>query len=199
MRRRFLPGLLAAALLFLPACSGAAADASISPDLTESTQDVLEAFGMAGTASLLSFQGPEEAITLRLRVHHLGEDGAWEEADTWGTSIGEERTPVDRLSGTLAIQLQEDGSLGFHIRSGGGLASCQTEPIGLEPVASARCFLTESRDLPLNQEVPVALLLYGGDGDGIPVCSLEDFADPSRLAGLELVQAVTVECTDQAL
>ena len=60
MRRRFLPGLLAAALLFLPACSGAAADASISPDLTESTQDVLEAFGMAGTASLLSFQGPEE-------------------------------------------------------------------------------------------------------------------------------------------
>lgn len=199
MRRRFLPGLLAAVLLFLPACSGTAANASISPDLTESTQDVLEAFGMAGTASLLSFQGPEEAITLRLRVHHLGEDGAWEEADTWGTSIGEERTPVDRLSGTLAIQLQEDGSLGFHIRSGGGLASCQTEPIGLEPAASARCFLTESRDLPLNQEVPVALLLYGVDGDGIPVCSLEDFADPSRLAGLELVQAVTVECTDQAL
>ena len=71
--------------------------------------------------------------------------------------------------------------------------------IGLEPAASARCFLTESRDLPLNQEVPVALLLYGVDGDGIPVCSLEDFADPSRLAGLELVQAVTVECTDQAL
>ena len=198
MRRRFLPGLLAAALLFLPACSGAAADASISPDLTESTQDVLEAFGMAGTASLLSFQGPEEAITLRLRVRHLGEDGAWEEDNAWGTSIGEDRTPVDRLSGTLAIQLREDGSLGFHIRSG-GLASCQTEPIGLEPAASARCFLTESRDLPLNQEVPVALLLYGGDGDGIPVCSLEDFADPSRLAGLELVQAVTVECTDQAL
>ena len=198
MRRHFLPGLLAAALLFLPGCSGAAADASISPDLTESTQDVLEAFGMAGTASLLSFQGPEEAITLRLRVHHLGEDGAWEEDNAWGTSIGEDRTPVDRLSGTLAIQLREDGSLGFHIRSG-GLASCQTEPIGLEPVASARCFLTESRDLPLNQEVPVALLLYGVDGDGIPVCSLEDFADPSRLAGLELVQAVTVECTDQAL
>ena len=45
----------------------------------------------------------------------------------------------------------------------------------------------------------MALLLYGADGDGIPVCSLEDFADPSRLAGLELVQAVTVECTDQAL
>lgn len=199
MRRHFLPGLLAAALLFLPACSGAAADASISPDLTESTQDVLEAFGMAGTASLLSFQGPEEAITLRLRVHHLGEDGAWEEDNAWGTSIGEDRTPVDRLSGTLAIQLREDGSLGFHIRSGGGLASCRTEPIGLELAASARCFLTESRDLPLNQEVPVALLLYGVDGDGIPVCSLEDFADPSRLAGLELVQAVTVECTDQAL
>ena len=199
MRRHFLPGLLAAALLFLPGCSGAAADASISPDLTESTQDVLEAFGMGDTACLLSFRGPEEAITLRLRVHHLGEDGAWEEDNAWGTSIGEDRTPVDRLSGTLAIQLQEDGSLGFHIRSGGGLASCQTEPIGLEPAASARCFLTESRDLPLNQEVPVALLLYGVDGDGIPVCSLEDFADPSRLSGLELVQAVTVEFTDQVL
>ena len=77
MRRHFLPGLLAAALLFLPGCSGAAADASISPDLTESTQDVLEAFGMAGTASLLSFQGPEESITLRWQAFDCETEGGY--------------------------------------------------------------------------------------------------------------------------
>ena len=66
-----------------------------------------------------------------------------------------------------------------------------------EPTASAWVFLPESRDLPLNEKVPVALLLWSGGA--LPACSLEDYWDPARLAGLDLVQAVTVEFTDQAL
>ena len=201
MKKHFcLPGLLAAALLLLPGCSGSAEPKpEIAPyAFTEETQSVLEIFGMADTAALFTFQGPEEAITLRLRVETLGEDGTWREDDVGGTSIGEDRTPEERLSGALALELREDRGLDFHIRSG-GLAAYRTEAPALEtePTASAWVFLPESRDLPLNEKVPVALLLWSGGA--LPACSLEDYWDPSRLAGLDLVQAVTVEFTDQAL
>ena len=200
MRRRFLPGLLAAVLLFLPACSGTAADASISPDLTESTQDVLEAFGMAGTASLLSFQGPEEAITMNIRLYELGPSG-WEETEKGGLSIGTEREPVDRLTGVFAVQLREDRGIDLYVDK---MASYRWDPPEeLEETYAAvwKGFLQEFCKAELNAEIPVVLIVYTNETrfEMSQIPQLQDYFAPENLSGNEVVQVITVEFTENVL
>ena len=131
---------------------------------TEETKSVLEIFGMADTAALFTFQGPEEAITLRLRVETLGEDGTWREDD-----VGRHLHRGGPDAGGAALRRPGPGAAGG---PGPGLPHPQRRPSPptgrrpppwrRSPTASAWVFLPESRDLPLNEKVPVALLLWSG-------------------------------------
>ena len=168
--------------MLLTACSAAPDSAELVPyDLSEKEQFVLETFGMLESSQLLSFHAPEEAITLRVHVYQMLSGGAWEETGGGATSIGAERE--------LGID--------FHIRCA-GLASYQTDAVDLSAAARAVYLLTDAREITMETEIPVALMVYESDA-AMPAYCLEDYFEPSRFDGRELVQAVTLEFSAQGL
>ena len=184
--------------MLLTACSAAPDSAELVPyDLSEKEQFVLETFGMLESSQLLSFHAPEEAITLRVHVYQMLSGGAWEETGGGATSIDAEREPVDRLDGYFAMRLRKDLGIDFHIRCA-GLASYQTDAVDLSAAARAVYLLTDAREITMETEIPVALMVYESDA-AMPAYCLEDYFEPSRFDGRELVQAVTLEFSAQGL
>lgn len=166
--------------MLLTACSAAPDSAELVPyDLSEKEQFVLETFGMLESSQLLSFHAPEEAITLRVHVYQMLSGGAWEETGGGATSIGAEREPVDRLDGYFAMRLRKDLGIDFHIRCA-GLASYQTDAVDLSAAARAVYLLTDAREITMETEIPVALMVYESDA-AMPAYCLEDYFEPSRV------------------
>ena len=184
--------------------------AGIAPySLSQGEKDVLEAFGMFGRSKLIAFCGPEGASGLTVHVYRLGMDGTWEE--TGGGSIGLGQGGISQgqsgeagaagnvsegaLEGTFALELGKDYTVSFRINSQ-GTASYETEPIFLEKeiVGSAVGFLEEFREMELDEEAPVAVMAYDS-GTRMRSFSTEDYFEPSKFEGIDLVQAVTLEFT----
>ena len=99
------------------------------------------------------------------------------------------------LEGTFALELGKDYTVSFRINSQ-GTASYETEPIFLEKeiVGSAVGFLEEFREMELDEEAPVAVMAYDS-GTRMRSFSTEDYFEPSKFEGIDLVQAVTLEFT----
>ena len=218
MKRAAALALAAVLPLGLCACGSEAASqtatvlngAGIAPySLSQGEKDVLEAFGMFGRSKLIAFCGPEGASGLTVHVYRLGMDGTWEE--TGGGSIGLGQGGISQgqsgeagaagnvsegaLEGTFALELGKDYTVSFRINSQ-GTASYETEPIFLEKeiVGSAVGFLEEFREMELDEEAPVAVMAYDS-GTRMRSFSTEDYFEPSKFEGIDLVQAVTLEFT----
>ena len=73
-------------------------------EFTERDKSLLRDFGLnvGSNAMMYQFNAPEEAIEMLVRVYQV-ENNRWQMRDKFGISIGEEREPVDRLSGILSI------------------------------------------------------------------------------------------------
>ena len=171
-------------------------------ELSQDQSELLQAFGMEQTSRIFSFAAPEEAITVKVHVYQLNEDGTWKVMGGGVLSIGTEREPVDRLAGTIAIERLEDYSIDFTINCAGS-GSFASEPVELEkdeekPFVSTWTYLEERQDIQMDTEIPLAFMVYD-DGNSLKSCSLEEYFDPSPYEGMELVQAVTVEFSDKEL
>lgn len=162
--------------------------------LSEEDRYILDSFGMSDTSQIILFNAPEEAITLEVNLYQLGSDGAWEVISNGCISIGEEREPVNQLTGNVAIQLRDDYSIDFQINAAGSV-SFQSEPVQLdqEMKASVKGFLTDFQNMELNEEIPVAIMVYD-DGNHMQSYTTEDYFQPSKFEGMGLVQAVTLRC-----
>jgi hypothetical protein len=190
-----------ALLLPLAACSSqepdtAAQENTIAPyTLTQRERTLLDAFGHTeGTAQVLSFQAPAEARGLTIQTAQLGEDGQWEVVSAPAIALlGEEQADLP-LSGLFTMSRAEDGALTFHILcdSAGGMTS-QTDPLPPDPNTTMHtwAFLTDPQTIQLDQPIPVALLAYDS-GTSMSSLDLQSYFTPEDLAGLDLVQAVTV-------
>ena len=64
-----------------------------------------------------------------------------------------------------------------------------TEP-GQEYVASTKGFLKEAQKIELNQEIPVAIMIYD-NGTEMETCTVQDYFTPEKFKNMDLVQAVT--------
>ena len=155
-------------------------------DFSEAERYVLESFGMYGRSNLFAFRGPQGAESLEVNVYRLNPDGVWEMIGVGGSSLGNggyvingdgslEEAGGGEMDGVLALEMQEDHSIAFHINSLGRV-SCETEPIalGTEIVGSAVRFLDEFAPMELGQELPVALMLYDS-GRRMELPGLEDY------------------------
>ena len=198
MKQRMISILLL--LLCLAGCAGQKGSVvkqeGIEPDdISERERNLLQALGMEDSVQILSFRAPKEAVSMHIGVYRLNRDTkAWDKSDEGAVSIGLDTD--DSLEGTFAMQLKENYTIDFHIRTN-GTASYETEEILLdeEILGQTKKFLDKYQKLQLNQEIPVALMVYDS-GTRMESCSLQDYFEPSNLAEMDLVQAVTLQFSD---
>lgn len=168
-------------------------------NLSENERYLLQSFGMEGNSQIISFNAPKEAISLEVKVYRLGDDKKWDVTGGGGISVGKEREPVNQLSGTFTMQLKENHVIDFNINSS-GRASFKTDEVILdtETMASTKGFLREYQEIEIDKEIPVALMVYDS-GTSMRSYSLQDYFEPSKFDGMDLVQVVTLTFTDKEL
>lgn len=203
--KRFISAILLIMMIVtLSACSSKTdspkllSKEGIAPyELSESEKYILQSFGMDGTSQIIAFNAPKEAISLNVNVYRLGDDGTWSNVGEGGISIGTDREPIDQLTGTFTMQIRENYAIDFIINAD-GTASYKTDEIVLnsETMASIKGFLQEFQDITINTEIPVALMVYDS-GTSMRSYSLQDYFEPSKFAGMDLVQVVTLEFSDK--
>lgn len=205
MKRLMLIVTLVCMTAALTACSGSAgmpkylSEEGIAPyELSEGEKYILQSFGMEGASQVISFNAPKDALSLDVTVYRLGDGGSWDNIGGGGISIGTDRKPTEQLTGTVTMQLKEDYSIDLHVNSA-GTAAYITDPLSLEgeAMASLTGFLQKFQTITLNTEIPVALMVYDS-GSRMKSYALEDYFEPSKFDGMDLVQAVTLTFSDQA-
>lgn len=203
--KRFISSMLLFILMMaLTACSSKAdlpkvlSKEGVSPyELSESEKYILQSFNIDDTSQIISFNAPKEAIALNVNVYRLEDSGTWSSIGGGGISIGTDRKPIDQLTGTFTMQLKENYTIDFVINAS-GKASYKTDEISLdsETMASTKGFLQEFQDITINTEIPVALMVYDS-GTSMKSYSLQDYFEPSKFEGMDLVQVVTLEFSDK--
>jgi len=208
MKRKipFLPILIFTIAMVLVACSNKT-DApkflkkeGIKPyELSESEKYILQSFGMEGNSQIISFHAPKEAITLNVNVYRLESDQNWSSIGGGAISIGTDREHIEQLTGTFTMQLKENYAIDFNINAN-GRASYKTNEIILDSKAmiSTKGFLQEFQKIEINKEIPVAFMVYDS-GTKMRSYSLQDYFDPARFDGMDLVQVVTLTFMDKEL
>ena len=196
-------------LLGLSACArNQEGTASLSRDgiapyeLSEENKSLLQAFGLSGQNSqILVFKAPKEAVSMNFHVYCLGEDKAWERIDGGGIMRGwTDGEDGKCLEGLFTMQLKEDYAIEFHISDSGSSAAYESAPVSWphELPAKTWTFLQEFQKIELNAEIPIAILSYTNE-NGLSSSRLEDNFDPEGIENPDLVQAVTLEFSDQEL
>lgn len=202
--KRIIGTMVLFAFLILTACSSKAdlpevlSKEGVSPyELSEREKYILQSFNMEGTSQIISFNAPQEAISLNVNVYRLNDGGKWDNIGGGGISIGKDRKPVDKITGTFTMQLKENYVIDFVINTT-GRASYKTEEIILdgEIMVSAKGFLREFQDITINKEMPVAFMVYNG-GNTMKSYTLQDYFEPSKFEGMDLVQVVTLEFSEE--
>ena len=205
MKKSFLIILFVAMVPALTACLGdqdtpkLLQKEGLAPyELTARESYLLQSFGIDNNAQIIAFNAPKEAISMEFNVYRL-KDGAWESIGGGAVSIGKERVPSEKLTGNITMLLKDNYALDLHVNCD-GRSSFKTNPIDLnsEFMASAKVFLTEFQKIEINKEIPVALMVYDS-GSTMRSYSLQDYFEPSKFQGMDLVQAVTISFSDEEL
>lgn len=126
--------------------------------------------------------------------HDPNENGQWEVVSAPAIALlGEDQADLS-LSGLFTLSRADNYALTFHIVcDGAGGMTSQTDPLPPDPNTTMHtwAFLTDPQTIQLDQPIPVALLAYG-TGTSMSSLDLQSYFTPEDLAGLALVQAVTV-------
>lgn len=199
--------LLALALVPLAACGQDTTTASpdlqprtpkevgVAPyDLTAGEEYVLR---LTGDAQLFSFRAPEGAVFLRTNILRLEDDGTWTSVGGGGCSLG--TTEPDVMAGALSLECQPDGSIDLAVGLGSTVATSSSEPQGAENLGGCSiAFLREHTAVRLDEELPIAIWAYTS-GNTLPTVAPAQYFDPAELTDLDLVLAVTIVFSGQAL
>ncbi|MFA5522820.1 MAG: hypothetical protein WDA24_00530 [Tissierellales bacterium] len=206
MRKYFLIILIVVMIMTLTACSGnkdtpkLLNKEGIAPyELTARESYLLQSFGMENNSQIIAFNAPKEAITMEVNVYSSKDNADWESIGGGAISLGNERVPAEQLTGTFTMLLKENYTIDFHINCS-GRASYKTNKIDIdsEYMASTKGFLTEFQDIEINKEIPIAIMVYDS-GTIMRSYSLQDYFEPSKFHGMDLVQVVTLKFTDKEL
>lgn len=188
---------------FLTACSISETPKPLTKEgiapyvLSDDTQYVLESFGMSDTSQIFSCNAPKEAITLHANVYRLTPGFDWETIGGGSISIGSEREPIEKLKGSVTLQLRENYTIDLNLNFS-GRCSFTSNPIELEeePIVNTHGFLQEFQTIELNTEIPIAIMVYDS-GNSMRSYSPQDYFTPSVFDGMDLVQIVTLEFSDK--
>lgn len=204
MKRVISVGLVFGLMMTLTACSGYSDGPEfldkegIAPyELSKSNEYVLQSYGLNDISQIISYHAPKEALSLNVNVYRLEAGGKWGDIGGGSVSIGIDRKPSDQLTGTLTMQLKDNYAVDFHI-NGNGVFFWTTDEILIdsEAMVSSVGFLQDFQEIEINKEIPVALMVYDS-GMNMQSYSLQDYFEPTKFEGMDLVQMVTVEFSDK--
>lgn len=209
MKKRVLVCLLISVILTLSACSSTENDLNrelnlLDKDgisgyaLTERESYLFKTFGMEGNSHIVSFNAPEEAISLHVHVYSMQDGNNWEPIGSGGVSIGNERVPIDHLAGICTMLLNENHVIEYSINCG-GIGSYKTKEISMDTdlLGSMKVGLVNFQDIEINKEIPVWMIVY--NNAELPASSVEDYFEPLKFEGMDLVQCVTLTFSDKGL
>ena len=206
MRKYFFIVLIVIIIVSFPACSGdkdapkLLSKEGIAPyELTDKESYLLQSFGIENDSQIIAFNAPKEAISMEVNVYRLKDYADWESIGGGAISIGEERIPAEKLTGVFTMLLKENYSIEFNVNCC-GRASFKTSQTDIDRkyMAFAKAFLIEFQKIEINKETPVAIMVYDS-GTSMRSYSLQDYFEPSKFHGMDLVQAVTLTFTDKEL
>lgn len=164
--------------------------------LTESDKELVKNIGLINKTKIIEYRGPEQAISLNVHVYTLDENGQWIKTGGSGISLGLEKEAEEILKGNLSMVVNQEHSLDCFINDA-GQARFDAGKVLIEDVQmSSYKFLDSDSDIELNQETPVAILLYDRES-ALYTFALEDYYEPSKFADYDLVRAITMEFTDK--
>ncbi|MFR7898238.1 hypothetical protein [Turicibacter sanguinis] len=189
--------LLIVSTLLLGACSNINnPKVGIAPyTLSKSDEYLLEAFGLINNSQLISFNAPKEAKALLINIYSLDENGDWQEVNFGGgISIGNERESV----GTFAMTLNDNHTIDFVLNSHGFSSKVELADLDFDITVWAKAFLTEFQKIEINQEIPVAIMIFD-NGSSMRNFSVSSYFEPDIFEGMNSVQAVTLTFTNKEL
>lgn len=168
-------------------------------ELTENEEYLLQSLDLQNNSQVISFNAPREAITLKINVKRLKDGEGWDDIQEGKLSIGSKRQPIDKLEGTFTMILKENYAVDFNVDCG-GLYSYKIEKpnIDTENMIFTKAFLTNIKDIEINKEIPIAIMVYDSE-TSMSSYSLEDYFEPSKFKGMDLVQVVTLTFTEEEL
>lgn len=195
--------LIAAAINMFSGCSNNT-DTALNKEgvqpytLSEREKELLQSLSLKDKVNIISFKAPKAARSLQVNTYILGEDKTWQANGGGKISMGKDSNPADILEGTFAMLLKENYKIEMHINTSVRY-SYQTDELvnNNTALASAIGFLMEFKEIELNKEIPVAIMIYDSS-TSIRSYGMENFFSPTDFAEMDLVQAVTLTFTDEA-
>lgn len=172
--------------------------------LSETDQYLLQSLGLEMKTNLISFKAPKTARGLKVQAYALDDSAQWENISNLMISLGEDQGSDARLQGTFAMLINEDHSIDLNITTMGRYATKVDSP-GIEGnfSANAKVVIGDFREIELNKEIPLAILVYSS-GSSLRSYSLDDFFSPSVFGETDsdierpdLVRAITLTFTDK--
>lgn len=167
-------------------------------EYTESEITLLESMNFKEKVGIASFKAPKSAKNMEIKVFLLNDKGKWEEDVSGKIMMNDMDNPTEIFQGTVCLILNENHSIEYHINTTGwGSCFYKTEEIisDEQEVIYARDFLSERKDIELNQEIPIAIMVYDS-GTSIRAFTTDDYFTPEKFKGMDIVQAVVVNFTD---
>lgn len=166
-------------------------------ELSESESNLLESLDLENDVNLISFKAPQKAKSLEARSYVLNKNGKWDMVSNLHIFSGVNDDSQSELEGIFSMLLNDDYSIDMHITSKGKFSQ-KGIPLEMkvEKLASSRGFLPEYKEIELNEEIPVAIMIYN-NGTHMKSYTMDDFFLPSTFEGMDLVQAVTLTFTDE--
>lgn len=143
-----------------------------------------------------SFTAPPEAITLETTVLQYTGD-SWLEIHEGGISIGESRKPIEQLVGTISVSLC-GGTMDIDILCGGNTHYDVDEIQDISNLKVNIELLEDTQEIFLEEEIPVAIICYDCNGQGIN-CKPSEFRDFEGYDQFARVDVVTVKFSEYGL
>ncbi len=184
--------LLILLLALLIGCSKAAEiseQSNITPYI--SSDEFLHLTGLGSSYFAYSFDAPQEATDMHVILYEYLSDCGWSPTINGLISIGEEREPINHLSGTILISLNYGNRIKISVDCA-GTATYFSEPqdwfASLPEDVDSLC-----AKIPVYGNEETAILISGYSKRKIALISLMDFLSPSAsLSSYEHVYAITV-------
>lgn len=193
MKRKLLKAaaLLLALIVISAGCQEAAKKGTVSPySLSDEQTELLNYLNLNNTSMLYTLRPPEGTLGLTATSYVL-ENGNW--VDNGGGSISWDTSDSQELKeAVVSLVYREDRTFDISIHAQ-GTSSFRSNPLTYQEewMSSSQSFLSEEREIQLDEEIPVALFV-ADSGSSMRSFDVDSYFFPENLQEYDVVQAVTL-------